>query len=393
MIIAEILVNMPVYDGLDLKRGSEYIMSAAVMRQLLRIYPGGITQTKNFNDFYKKLEIDKLKSGDKLFMFRSGGIGDVMFMLPLARYFKENFDVEIAMGTSPMYIDVIKDNKYVDNVIQMPFSLEEMLDTDYHLMFEGLIEDAPEKSQRLHSVDLFLDHAGIDYTKVEPDKKIPYIKLNPKRLEIFNKKYSKFKIDHDVHAIGIQVEASSPIRTFPLHKLTVIIRKLLDRGCMVFVFGGKRQEKIGRYLADLFLEKSNFVNLIIENLSLEESIFYTTKMDVFIAPDSAFTHIAGSLNVPIVGLYGCFPSMLRMKYYKNAIGIDTNVPCAPGFKHGHNPCAKGIPSPCFSVIKEDDVINAIDHLLHKKKIQLIYPRYNEFVKGELKESPFSFVKK
>ncbi len=390
MVIIKLFMDMAVYKGLEIKRGSECVTSASVMRQLTKLYPGGLVSEKSFDDYYRKSNITFLSEKDTVFLFRSGGIGDVLFMLPIARFLKENFGCKVKIGTSPMYVDVLLNNPYVDKIVQMPFLLEELSNCEHHLMFEGLIEDSPEKSKKLHAVDLFLDHAGIEYGKVDSEKKIPYIYLAKEELGSFNKKFNRLKIG-ERKKIGIQIEASSPVRNFPLDKIINVMRELLDRDYFVFIFGGKRQTQVGGYISELFSKRENFISLISEKISLRESIQFASKMDLFIAPDSAFVHVAGGLGVPVIGLYGCFPSVLRMRYYKDSIGIDCGVSCAPGFIHGHNPCHKGLPSPCFSVIKPVDIMNAVDHLLGKKKIDLIYSRFNEFKDGQIINTPFNFI--
>jgi len=391
MVVVELLINIEVYQGLTLQKGNEYIMSGAVMRQLMKIYPGGLSRTRRFEDVYKKLSLEKLNEGEEVFLFRSGGIGDVMFMLPLAKYLVNEHKVKIKVGTSPMYSSILNNNPYVKKVVQMPFPAKELENSDHHLIFEGIIEDQTTKSQVLHAVDLFLEEAGVSPKKVLPEDKIPYLYLTEGEGLRINAEIKRLRIDHEATCIGVQVESSSPIRTFPLDKMVVIMKKLLAKGFAVFVFGGKSQERTGQYLREIFLEEKNFVNLISGDRSFRDSIVYTSKMDLIIAPDSSFVHIAGGLGVPIVGLYGCFPSLLRMRYYKNAIGIDSNVTCAPSFTHGHSPCVRGFPSPCFSVISADNVIDAVNHLLGKGKIQMTYPVYNEFVGGNLVMSPFSTI--
>ena len=391
MVIVELLIDLQVYRGLTLKRKKEFVMAGAVMRQLLKMYPGGLHQTRSFSDLYKKLDPKNLKESEEVFLFRSGGIGDVMFMLPLAKYLKKEYGVKTKLGSSPMYCSVLNNNEYVDKIVQMPFPVEELESSDHHLIFEGVIEDGTKKAKFIHAVDLFLEEAGIDFKKVSPEDKIPHLFLKEEDVKRVENDIRKFRIDPTAKRIGIQVEASSPIRTFPLDKLVVVVRKLLEEGFIVFTFGGKNQEPTGRYLREIFLEEQNLVNLISTERSLEDSIVYASRMDVFIAPDSSFVHIAGGLGIPIVGLYGCFPSLLRMRYYKNAIGIDCGVACAPSFIHGHNPCPMGFPPPCFSVVSSEDVLNAVHHLLKKKKISLMYPKYNEFKDGELVGSPFSLV--
>jgi ADP-heptose:LPS heptosyltransferase len=391
MVIVKLLIDISVYKGLKLEKGDEYVMSGAVMKQLLRIYPGGIYQTENFEDLYKGLKFGDLKDdGSEVFIFRSGGIGDVMFMLPLIKHIKKTYpSLKIKVGTSPMYVDVFENNPHVFKVVQMPFSLTEFKKSDHHLIFEGLIEDNPEKSQILSAIDLFLDKAEIDFSKIDAGDKIPELYITEEERSYIKGEIFSLGVSSSKKKVGIQIEASSPIRTFPFDKMVSVIKKMMEVDVAVFLFGGKNQSSIGNYLSEIFLEEKNFKNLILPDKPLREAILYASAMDVIVAPDSAFIHIAGGLKVPVVGLYGCFPSLLRMKYYKNAIGIDCNVICAPSFLHGHSPCEKGSPSPCFSVVSVENIIDAVDHLLGGKKIQMNYPVYNEFIKGELIETPFS----
>jgi hypothetical protein len=75
--------------------------------------------------------------------------------------------------------------------------------------------------------------------------------------------------------------------------------------------------------------------------------------------------VAGALGTPLVGLYGPFPSEVRMKYFKNAIGLDPSAVCTPCFKHDFRGCIKGFPSPCFTLITVEDVLQAVDYLKFK----------------------------
>jgi len=87
-----------------------------------------------------------------------------------------------------------------------------------------------------------------------------------------------------------------------------------------------------------------------------------TRYDLIMSPDTFMVQVAGALEKPLVGLYGPFPSEVRMKYFKNAIGLDPSVVCSPCYKHDFRSCVKGHPSPCFTQVKPEDVLQAIDYL-------------------------------
>jgi len=90
-------------------------------------------------------------------------------------------------------------------------------------------------------------------------------------------------------------------------------------------------------------------------------------MNYFIAPDSMFIHIAGAFNIPVIGIYGPFHSETRMKYLKNSVGIDMEVGCSPCYLHGHQSCPKGDPSPCFSIVTPEIILEAFNKLEENMK--------------------------
>ena len=393
MRVAECKSTMPVYEGYSLIEGITYVMSGALLRQLAKIRPGVLIDKGNLDDMlqYKVLHLAKEQpeQGKSVFLFRSGGIGDVMFMIPLIKRLRLDFNMKIIVGTSPMYLDVFKGNPDVSELVFMPFDISILDRVDYYLTFEGIIEDKTKFSQTYAAIDLFLGAAGYDPMSVPFEDKIPDIHLTTEEQVWAQNNFSRLPLNHAEPTIGVQLQASSPIRDFPLTKMVGTIRHYVEQDFNIFLFGGSRQDQVGEYIRETLRYKQNVINLAKNGVSLRESILWASKMSVILAPDSAFIHIAAGLDIPVVGLYGCFPSMLRMRYYRNAIGLDSNVACAPSFIHGHLPCHKGDPSPCFSVISVEDIINAINHLLKIKKIDHLYPEYNEFVDGTPIKTMFS----
>lgn len=382
MIVGEVFRNLDIYEDYSLKIGEKYVMSASLISQLNRLFPRTIRKTDEFSELYNPLNVVDLEKGKRILLFRSGGVGDVMFMDPLIRILKNEFDSFIKVATSPMYLDVFKNNEEVDKLIRMPFNIKEMFDCDFHLTFEGVIEDLnDEEAKKNHAVDLFLKFAGINYSEVSGENKIPRIFLTDEEkargAKIVQRLSGKNK------SIGIQITASSPVRTFPIENIVSIIEKLLEENYSIYLFGGGRQSEDATYIVDILKAGKKVIDLTKKNPTLRDSMVLANFMDLIIAPDSAFVHIAGALGIPLIGLYGCFPSLIRMKYYRKAVGIDCDVACSPSFIHGHSPCHKGNPSPCFSVISTKNVIDAVHHLIGERDIRMEYPDYNEFVGGRI----------
>jgi len=157
------------------------------------------------------------------------------------------------------------------------------------------------------------------------------------------------------------METSAPLRNFPKEKLKTVVDILAkEKNVKIALIGSKQQETI----ANFYKGKSENV-LLATNFNVRQSIILATRYDIMISPDSFMIQVAGALDKPLIGLYGPFPSEVRMKYFKNAIGIEPSVVCSPCFKHDFRACIKGHPSPCFTQIKPEDVLQATDYLKHK----------------------------
>jgi ADP-heptose:LPS heptosyltransferase len=390
MIAVEIIREITIYGNYVLEKGKVYVMPQTVKDQIERIYP---RSSRFIEGFFEKtgkfLDISKLNKGEEVFIFRSGGIGDILFMHPLIRYLKEEFGAKIKMGTSPMYFSVYNNDPWTDKRIVIPFDINELKNSNWYVMFEGVIEDInSEMSQQIHAVDLFFMTAGINPLDIDPSKKIPVLTISDDEKKRGMKVIKSFSNENK--KIGIQINASSKVRSFPIEKIIDLIIELIKNNYQVYIFGGKNQKNDANYIEEVISvkiknikEQRHFVNLINYGLNIRDSIIICEFMDLMIAPDSSFVHIAGSLGIPVIGLYGCFPSILRMKYYNKAIGIDCSVQCSPSFIHGHAACPNGDPSPCFSVISIKNIMDAVSHLIGEKTtIYNEYPEYNEFLGGK-----------
>lgn len=335
-----------------------YIMSDIFLEKLLRLYPGFVGLEIPFAEIYNKYEGQDLNN-KKIMMLRHGGGGDILFMLTGASELRRIYpNMYLGAAISQQYEPIVR-GSIVEKVYSMPLALDKWNEYHYHLIFEGVIESNRE-AKEYNSYDLFMKEMGLDITKVNPENKIPSIDIFPSEIDEVKDKISY--INDSSKKIGIQIETSSPIRNYPPHNYIIIASELIKKGYKVFFFGGELQDK----LATLLVQKIGVRSYNATSSSLRDSIVLASFMDCFIAPDSMFIHIAGALRIPVIGIYGPFLSELRMKYFKNAIGIDASTTCSPCFLHGHHYCPKGSPSPCFSLIKPELVIKVFEEFIENK---------------------------
>jgi hypothetical protein len=368
-----------------------YILAEGVAKKLLENRSSclsiGRTLREEFSE--KIFNINNVKENDNVLLIRHGGIGDILFLFPIFKYLKDILKVNVYVATSPMYKSLIYLNEDISRVMDIPLLVDELHlnSIDWILSFENTIESNNPKAKLLHAVDYFFDEIGVDYRNYSGSK-VAELKILGVENQKAKKQLSDLNIPLIKKKVAIQIQSSSPTRNFPIDKMIDIIRELLkDKDVYILLFGGNRQKNFAKIIMDS-LNNDRVFDFIEEDKTLREAIAITNLMDLVIAPDSSFVHIAGALGVPVIGLYGPFPSFIRMRYYKRAVGLDTNVSCAPCFRHGHSSCPLGYPSPCFSVFSFKKIAELALSILNGTVFDLSFQKYNIFEDSTLVKSSF-----
>jgi ADP-heptose:LPS heptosyltransferase len=225
--------------GITLKGKSYYVMSDTDYGQFRTILPEKIGASIDFNTKYRRYQGQDL-TGKTILAIRTGGIGDLLFMTPAFKYIKETYkDVKTVMCAGVSYNQVMVNNPYIDEVHSMPFPYKLLENSDYHLEFQGIIEEN-EDARNYNAYDVLLRAFGIDNTKVSNEDKKPIVVLTDTEKRWGLNRLKELKCT-DNYKIGIQIESSSPVRTFPTNKMVNMISVLLDENYTVFLFGGGRQ--------------------------------------------------------------------------------------------------------------------------------------------------------
>jgi ADP-heptose:LPS heptosyltransferase len=224
------------------------------------------------------------------------------------------------------------------------------------MLFEGVIERCKE-AEKTNAYNLFSNWLGLNL----PDNiLIPEQEPKEDLLEECKHILDKWGVDD---FILMQLRASSPIRT-PRHQFWIkIIDELNRRGRKVLLTDNPRQaDNIDTFIKKLEHPDCTF-NFCEHSKSIDYTIALTSMAKGAVATDSALGHIAASLEVKYVGIYGPFPGYIRLKTYPLAKWIDAPRHCAPCFIHGHTPCryaaADGY-SPCYDeLINTDEKLNSL----------------------------------
>jgi ADP-heptose:LPS heptosyltransferase len=302
----------------------------------------------------------QLLDGKRLLIVRHGGLGDLLFVTPLLRHFKKRYPTaHLTFAAAAQNLAALRGNPDVDRLIAPPISRPYLDEFDYHLHFEGSMENSTDPA--VHAVDLFARLAGVT---LDDDNKRPVFHLQRShQRRAKHLVHDLFGPARDRPLVAVQVAASAPIRTYPPAQLMQVLRMLSRDGAAVLLLGNQRDWTHGSDRPE------RVYNLCGRFGDVLDAVAVMAQCDALVAPDSAFTHFAAALDVPTVALYGPFPGAVRTKHYPRCVTLEPpreacptgQLPC---MQHGHLPCpaARRLGrrwSPCFDGIELERIVTAV----------------------------------
>ncbi len=356
----------------SLKKNVNYIMSFAIYHQLFFDKINNLKILKpaplKFKNLYKSYTGQDL-TNKKLLVWRTGGIGDLLFIQPNLIYLKEKYPTcKIYFACGPQYQDMVKTWKCLDKVFDIPFSFQKLIDVDYHLVFEGVIERTKE-AERINAYELFTKWMGLN---------LPNEKLRPSQNPDNNDNVQCIKVlEHwkvkKNDFLLIQMSASSPIRTPSLEVWKSIIDKLVENNHKIIITDSPKKSPWVEQFITTLKNKENVYNFAKYSTDIGKTIAMTELAKCVISTDSSLMHIAQSVDTKAFGIFGPFLGEIRLSTYKNVDWINYKNEennCSPCFTHGNNPCKFSTNdghSKCFNSIKPDEIIEKLNKLLIKEK--------------------------
>lgn len=352
----------------ELKKNGKYVMSIGVYNQLKYGADQNNIRKKflvpaelKFKNFFKPYVGQDL-TDKTILIFRTGGIGDLLFIQPNLRFLKSKYpSCTINFACGPQYQCMVETWDCVDKVLDLPFSFMHLITSDYHALFEGVIERCKE-AHTTNAYHLFTKWLGLNL----PDELlIPKQKPKDQQMAECIEILEKWGI-FDKPFILTQLRASSPVRT-PSHKFWLnLLNSLTNAGYNIVITDNPIQsQNVSRFI-DLLDNKDKVFNFCQYSKSLDYTIALTKYCGLTLSTDSALCHIAASLDKPCYGLYGPFPGHIRLKTYPKARWVDAERHCAPCFIHSQTPCPQADSdkySPCYYNIDVDKVVKEIGEMI------------------------------
>jgi ADP-heptose:LPS heptosyltransferase len=271
---------------------------------------------------FNKLMINTNLNNKKLLIIRYGGIGDVLSLLFAISELKLKFtNLQIGVLTSFKNLDILKNFPNLIDYISDPIiKLSALTKFDYISYLDNTIEiDLGSKSISMQ--DIYANHMFVNLTD---NTLIDIFKHN---IEINNK--------ITPNGIGIHYKSNAIIRNYNIESVLELIKLLQFKFPKepIYLLGSPNDYINSEYILSKNKNKIIVNGCGFKELNINETAKIINNLKLIIGVDSSMLHIAGVYNTPIIGLFGPFPSNLRIKYYNRSIGIDGLASCSPCFRH------------------------------------------------------------
>lgn len=320
MVIVSFKLGITV-QNVDLQPLTRYVMSDSMFNRIhecLKEAGKGdqVLSWSSFNSYERRYAGQDLNRR-RLSVYRENGFGDNLMVTGLIRWIRHHYpdaqiDVYGLKNGKQAWMHNL-DATYYDNVP----TFEAMQNSDYHLLFEGMIESDNEPEQ-LCAYDSFLQFSGFSYKHVPPEFKRPHIVWGPYD-ENCDEQWCK------VMPSGYVLWHWNPsglLRMLPLSASYEAIHKLAEKRDVVIC--GHPEGRI---------ERPNFNHPRIHDYcgqtkAWRDVLPMIRHAEAVVCPDSSVLHATAAFEeIPIIGLWGSFDWRDRAKYYPTHVPVTGYAAC------------------------------------------------------------------
>jgi hypothetical protein len=294
-----------------------------------------------------------------LFYNGSGGYGDQILSWPVAKWLADQ-GFELHVMTDPGNQCCWYNFPWVKTIQMVPMAYELFKMFDYHFMMEH-VNNTDEHQDQLHPVDAMFMRMGVDWKSVAPEKKAVAPIFTWAETQCRNLFSDRPKI------ALFQLSSANSIRALPANDTAFLLMKVAQafpdlhwvalydefvpkeyvsaincRECKgTGKVGAATPPESGTQTpaTETTCPECNGWKYICPNVQpycspgLRELWSFTKERPaVVISPDSMMIHVAGSMNVPCVGLWGPVAPQNRVQYYRNHAPVWKREACP------HAPC-------------------------------------------------------
>lgn len=339
---------------------------------------------------------------NKILIIRFSSIGDIILTTPILKTLKEKYpEAKLFYATKKEYMELVGLFPWVDyifcidsnNKIKGLFELIKKINLekidlliDLHRSLRSIMlyyfsfarYKLPYSKYRflrflriyfkwrllpknLHVIDYYfkpLEKLGINSNNREPE-----LRINKDTQEQTEKYLKEMGVTNNDLIIGICSGAKWETKRWPWDKFVELGDKLISSlNAKIVLIGDSNDLLIGEKIAYLMMHKP--INLI-GKTSLSELVALIKRCDIIITNDSSPLHIAVSLKVPSISIFG--PTTLDFgfgPYGDRHIVLERDLSCRPCSSHGSKKCPDKTHQ-CMELITSGEVLQAAIKILNK----------------------------
>jgi len=285
-----------------------------------------------------------------------GGLGDLLMITVAVKLLKQTYPTStLIFQVAPQYMPVLENNPYIDKIIDLKTKIK----TDFKIDFSNPCPAASYEVKhnpkiKKHRIDLFCE-----WVKVKPEEKDNpvFVFTEDELIEAY--KFLQKQNASEMWKVGIALRAGEVWRSWPINYNLQLIDLLLQNNITPVIFDN--EEKMA-------INKKSVINICGKSIRFAASIL--KFCDLLVTPDGGLAHLAGALDVPILGLFGPTDPIYRISTYK-ATWIVKPESCPykkmPCWYYPPKYCGGTEKEPiCLRVIKPEEVFYEIRNRLRSQ---------------------------
>tara|TARA_Y100000816_G_C26106894_1_gene588553 strand:+ start:595 stop:1560 length:966 start_codon:yes stop_codon:yes gene_type:complete len=263
---------------------------------------------------YNKEQVSNiLNFSKKIYLWRSGGIGDVFMFLPVLNFLIKSYKKTKFQLLTGIDIDFFKNSRVKKYITSDKIVYEKKPN------FLGLNDSF---------VPLNSIHFGVKDNH-QIDNYFEYFNLNPsnkdKRIDLLFNFPKKSSLENEQKIVTIHASNGDVNRTWPKKNYLKLINELLSKNFIINLIG-KSSNFDGN-----FKGLHNFKNLNINDytnkLSPHETMLLINRSDLFISTDTGPVQLAIATNTPIICIYSVVKGNNRLSFNKSSFSNSITGKC------------------------------------------------------------------
>jgi heptosyltransferase II len=322
-----------------------------------------------------------MKLPDKILVFQSAFLGDVVLTLPLVQVLhRELPHAQIDFLTTPRAAAILRNHPSIHRVIEYDkrgkqrglggmLAISRALKPQQydialvpHRSFRSaavaalsgipvrigfdasagrfLFTNVVRYEKNIHEVErnlLFLKALNIDYS----EKELPSLYPSEEDTIAVDRYFSEKDIDPKEKLIALAPGSVWNTKRWPSERFSDLVKRISVAGMKVVLVGGQEDEKLCREIAaaaqgtDVYFSAGRF--------SILQSAELLRRCTALVTNDSAPMHLAVAMRTPVVAIFGATaPSFGFAPYGKKDVVVQTEgLPCRPCSIHGGDKCPIG----------------------------------------------------